>query len=98
MAIDATSGGENANSYITEVDAEAYFAMRLNSSDWHGADEIEEALLQACLMLERFDYLGIPVRDTFDEDGYFDAPPFQALKWPRVLNNSGELIRNYAGS
>lgn len=97
MAIDATAGGENANSYVTVAEADAYFAMRLNSATFDDSEVKEEALLHACLLLEQFDYIGIPVTDTFNEDGHNDAPPFQALKWPR-LTEDGELIRNYGGA
>jgi hypothetical protein len=98
MAIDATAGGENANSYITAADADAYFATRLNSSTWEDSDAQEEALIHACVLLEQLDYIGIPVTDTLSEDGWHDAPPYQSLKWPRVLDDRGELIRNYAGA
>lgn len=97
MALDATAGGENANSYVTVAEADAYFAMRLNSATFDDSEVKEEALLHACLLLERYDYIGIPVTDTFEEDGYNDAPPYQALKWPR-LTSGGELIRNYGGT
>jgi hypothetical protein len=97
MALDATAGGENSNSYVIVAEADAYFAMRLNSATFDDSDLKEEALLHACLLLEQLDYIGIPVTDTPEEDGYNDAPPFQALKWPRVTEN-GELIRNYGGT
>jgi hypothetical protein len=97
MALDATAGGESANSYVTVAEADAYFAMRLNSATFDDSDVKEEALMNACLLLEQFDYIGIPVTDTPEEDGYMSAPPFQALKWPRVTKN-GETIRNYGGT
>jgi len=97
MALDATAGGENANSYATVAEADAYFAMRLNSTTFDDSEVKEEALLNACLILEQFDYIGIPVTDTPNEDGYNAAPPYQALKWPRVTAN-GEMIRNYGGT
>lgn len=95
--IDATAGGETANSYATAAEADAYFAMRLNSATFDDSAVKEEALLNACLLLEQLDYIGIPLTDTPNEDGYNDGPPFQALKWPRVTD-SGELIRNYGGA
>jgi hypothetical protein len=98
MAIDATAGGENANSYITEADADAYFTSRPNSSAWEDSETKEAALIHACVLLDQLDYIGIPVTDTFDEEGLIDAPPYQSLKWPRVLNDNGDLIRNYAGT
>lgn len=98
MAIDATAGGATANSYLTIADADAIAAERLGVTAWDDSDDQERALLHATQILERFDYVGIPVTDTLREDGWIDGPPFQALKWPRVLNDRGDLIRNYAGA
>lgn len=97
MAIDATPGGADANSYISVADADAYFAMRLNSATFDDSLVKEEALLHACLLLEQLDYIGIPVTDTVNEDGMNNGPPFQALKWPRVLNDDGDPVRNFGG-
>lgn len=83
MAIDATPGSATANSYITLVDAQAYFDTRLNTDAWEDSSLQEEALLQACLRLEQYDYVGVVVTDT------------QILKWPRMFNDEGDLIRNY---
>lgn len=86
--IDATIGGSVSNSYVTLTAADSYFANQLFADDWFSADTVtrERALMSATLSLERFDYVGRVV----DED----TP--QALKWPRQLNDSGDLIRNYA--
>jgi len=97
MTIVATPGASNANSFITLIGADDYLTdVRLNSTAWIDATatEQEEALLQACLILETLDYVGIPYQTTVNEDGYLSTSP-QALKWPRVLNDDGDLVRNY---
>src|SRR5262245_25159109 len=82
----ATAGGASSNSYGTLAEAQTYFSRKLYTDAWYAADseQQEYALLMATERLERLDYLGIVVTDT------------QALKWPRQLNESGDLIRNYA--
>lgn len=54
MALDATVGGPNANSYLTVAEADAYFATRLFSSLWTAAVTAtkEAALIQATRMLD----------------------------------------------
>lgn len=86
MAIDDTPAGVSANSYIDDVDAQAYFDTRLNTDAWDDADSIsqEEALLQACQILEQLDYVGQPATST------------QALQWPRLADDGVTLIRNFA--
>ncbi len=37
MAIEATVGSPDANSYVTLAEAEAYFPERLHSDAWAGA-------------------------------------------------------------
>jgi hypothetical protein len=79
MAIDATEGGQNANSYITEAEADAYFAGRLNADGYTGAvqAEQEKALRTATLFLDsRIRWIG----DIKDQ-----TTP-QALAWPRVYD------------
>lgn len=82
----ATVGGATSNSYITLGDAKTYFSWRLYTDAWDEANDQqrEAALLMACQRLEQEDYIGIVV----DED-------VQALKWPRQLNEDGDLIRTY---
>lgn len=41
MALDATVGGANANSYLTVAEADAYFAARLHSDVWDALSEGE---------------------------------------------------------
>lgn len=86
MTLIATPGASNANSYITVADADAYFATRPFSDDWTVLLTAvkESALISATTRLDTYDYVGIVVTST------------QALKWPRQLDTTGALIRNYA--
>ena len=72
MALDATLGGENSNSYVTVQEADDYFDNRLHSDLW--IDDVaikEKALITATRMLERYvDWLVLPFSDD------------QALTWP----------------
>jgi hypothetical protein len=68
-------------------------ANRLNTTAWDDSLEQEAALIQATSILDQQDYTGI----TADE--YLEtAEPVQSLKWPRVLNDDGDPIRNYGGT
>lgn len=69
----ATPGGATSNSYVTEAEADSYFAGRLNSDAWDdaNADEKEAALLMATRRIEVERFLGV----RMDSD--------QALSWPR---------------
>lgn len=95
----STAGSATANSYSSLLQADTYFAGRLNSSDWFDANssDKEAALITATSILDQFDYVGIPITvlDTNIEDGYSESVTPQALKWPRVMNTDGDLIRNY---
>lgn len=74
--IDATAGGENANSYITLADADAYFANLLNGADWAAftSDKRERALISATLVIERLQLRGDAATTT------------QALTFPRATD------------
>lgn len=64
-----------SNSYITEDDADVYFAARLYADAWDSAttDTKERAILMACRVIEdQVDWQGLP------------AIQGQALAWPRV--------------
>jgi hypothetical protein len=61
MALDATLMGENANSYVTVLEADTYFSNHFNalkSSTWDALDFSvkEQTLTQACWDLEQFRY------------------------------------------
>jgi len=74
MALDATTGGASADSYISEADADTYHGNNLNVTDWTGApsSDKEKALKMATRLLdERIDWNG---------SKYTEA---QSLRWPR---------------
>ncbi len=95
MAIDATVGGQQSNSYLSLEAANAYFAERLRAEAWSAASDEDKgkALLTACrrieslrLQVHRRPYLypGEPV-DSLDRRYDWLAPlnPDQALSFPR---------------
>jgi len=76
MALVATAGASDANSYATLAEAEAYILTRLHTTNWDGAfdDEREAALIWATSLLDRL--------CSWYGDKKTDA---QALRWPRYL-------------
>jgi len=77
VVIDATIGGESANSYITLVDAESYFEERMPAaSNWLATvsdDDKNRALVTATRLLDKMVvWDGLAASDT------------QALLWPRL--------------
>lgn len=81
MALVATPGAANANSFLTVDEADAHFGTRLHVSDWTSASvaDKEAALIWATrLMNATIPWRGSVVSET------------QALAWPR----SGLLTRN----
>lgn len=79
MAIIATSGAANANSYGTLAEAEAYFANHPDLETWDEATDQEEALIWAAMRLDEYDFIGEPASDT------------QSLKWPRTSDDVFEI-------
>jgi hypothetical protein len=81
MALDATIGGSTSNSYCSLTEADAYFADRLNSSEWTSASQgtKEKALITATRRIDEEQFVGYKVSKD------------QALKWPRynVLDEDG---------
>lgn len=73
MAIIATSGAANANSYVTITQANDYFAARFGAGAWTALSEAskEVALRHATRNLDLQRYRGWPLTDT------------QALQFPR---------------
>ena len=72
MALDATVGGENANSYLTVEEADAYFTERMHSTDWSASVDKEAALITCTRLLDRnVKWSGVKASET------------QALDWPR---------------
>lgn len=91
--IDATVGGEHANSYITLDAADTFFDERVGSTAWAEAseDDRKRALIQATRILDRERFVGRPVRPLVDEHA---SGLRQALQWPR--HATGEDGRYYA--
>lgn len=76
VTLDATVGGEDANTYVLLADAQTFFDARLHSSAWDDAaddDTRNRALVTAARLLDQFDYVGTQADP--------DTP--QALAWPR---------------
>lgn len=87
MALDATIGGANSNSYVTLDYANSFFENFLLPNAWDEAvpDDQERALMTATQWLEEYDYVGRVATLT------------QALKWPRfglsdITSGDDELI------
>ncbi len=75
MALIATAGAVDANSYATLAEATAYHAQTLNAATWTTASDVnkEIALQWATRLLdEQVDWAGDIVTET------------QALRWPRA--------------
>jgi hypothetical protein len=80
MAIDASIGTITANSYVTEEEAEAYFAERSHSSKWSVVAEKEPFLITCSRMLDwNLTFLGVKTSDV------------QSMQFPRsgILFASG---------
>lgn len=75
MALDATPGGVNADSYVTVAEADAYFGNRLHASAWTalGTSDKEKALKMATVRLDEEHWDGARAEDI----------SLQALRWPR---------------
>lgn len=76
-SIDATYGGNTANSYITVETASDYFSERLYTTDWDNAttDQKRQSLIWATRLLDtHVDWHG--TRKESEENG-------QPLRWPR---------------
>jgi hypothetical protein len=90
IAIDATAGGANANSYLTLAEATAIvdgFVQDADVTAWASAttDQKNRALFTATQRLDRERYLGARATDT------------QALQWPRTgVRKPDTYINTYA--
>jgi hypothetical protein len=85
MALVATAGAADANSYATITEADNYIETRLYTTDWADAsgNDQEAALLMATALLDRLcNWDGAKVTDA------------QALRWPRnyIYNPDGDLV------
>ena len=85
MALDATVGSPDANSYVTEAEANIYFADRLHAEDWDNADNPASALITASQMLNWY----------VKWKGY-KATSTQYMGWPRVnvIRRDGTEVAN----
>ena len=104
MAIDATVGGENSNSYVSLAEAETFFVDRLHVDAWSGANSAdkEKALLTACRHVEAcrirfhrrpYGYPGeLPDAMGRPYDPLAPSNPDQALSFPRKKDkdNAGD--------
>jgi hypothetical protein len=75
MALDATPGGENSNSYVTISEADIYFRDRLHSSSWNDLDYNSKAssLITSTSML-----------DWYMKWEGNRTTTIQSLDWPRT--------------
>jgi hypothetical protein len=91
VAIDAAVSGANSNSYVTLVEAEAYFAARLRGEAWTVASSAdkEKALLTACRHIEAG-----RIRVHRRPYGYPGEPPdAMGRPWdPLALSNSDQAL------
>lgn len=74
MPLDYTPGGSQSNSYVSNAEAVAYMADRLNTSAWDNADPADQdkALMMATKVLDRMGWKGVATTDI------------QKLRWPRA--------------
>jgi hypothetical protein len=79
LTIDATPGSATANSFVTEAEAIAFAATRLNLTGWGAISGVvcseseKQALIEATRELSALAYPG------------YRTDPAQALAWPRQL-------------
>lgn len=83
----ATAGANNANSYCTVAEADAYFETQLYATTWTDADQEdkEKAMIMATRILdEEIDWQGVKTSED------------QALRWPRgnVEDRDGYIFVN----
>jgi hypothetical protein len=85
MALIATAGASDANSYATYTEAEAYIETRLHADNWDDAndDDREAGLMMATALLDRL--------CNWDGDKASDS---QALRWPRnyIYDPDGDSV------
>ena len=88
MAINSVLGSDQANAYISAMQADAYFANTFNLSRWNAfaTSDKEIALIMATKNLEVLDYYG-----TKCDPSTTDPARPQSLQWPR----SGVTVRGY---
>lgn len=84
MTIVATPGAQNANSYATEAEADAYHATRLHNAQWASATtQVKEAaLIWAARLLDQESWRG------------YRSTELQSMRWPRfdVIDADGYTL------
>lgn len=73
MALNATVGDANTNSYVTEVEADIYFDDRVHSDDWEEFENKEAVLITSSRMLDWY----------LKWKGYRSSSE-QSMQWPRI--------------
>lgn len=79
--IDATVGGQSANSYVLVADADQYASERIPAPAAYNAASATDkaaALIMACRRLQQEEFDGVPIVPFSPTGG-----PGQALHWPR---------------
>ena len=85
MALNATIGATDSNSYVTLSEADAYFEDRMHSSSWDAITDQEPFLISASQMLDWYiNWKGFKTSDT------------QFMLWPRkdVVRRNGTTVAN----
>jgi len=85
MALDATVGSPDANSYVTVSEANSYFLDRIHSTVWEDFDDPASALVTASMLL-----------DWYVKWKGYKTTPAQSMGWPRVnvFRKDGTEIAN----
>ncbi len=83
MALDATIGSPNANSYVTVAEANDYFSDRLHADIWKNFENQASALVTASQLLDWYvKWKGVK------------STSIQSMQWPRknVIRSDGTIV------
>lgn len=85
MALNATLGASDANSYVTLSEATAYFENRMHASDWEDVNDQSKLLISSSQML-----------DWYINWKGNKATVAQSMQWPRegAIRPDGTVIEN----
>jgi len=85
MALNAVVGATDANSYVTQAEANAYFLDRAHSSAWEDFEEKDNILITSSQML-----------DWYIKWKSYRSSTTQNMLWPRtnVIRRDGTIIDN----
>jgi hypothetical protein len=83
MALNATAGSADANSYVTVAEASAYFMDRIHASAWESFEDQSSALITASRLLDWY----------MKWKGYRSSST-QSMQWPRmgVVRRDGSSV------